>query len=398
MSDKYIPGGKALIFLTIMLGCLNMFGPIGIDMFLAGVPNIAEALNTTNNRVIASISTLMLGNAFGQLVLGPLSDRLGRKPAILITLFIFTGSAFASGLSPTIEHLIFWRFIQGIAISSGRILAASVARDLFERERLGKMMADILFVTAISTVIFPVLGGQLAEHFPWQWLFWTMVIFGSIVFVLFAVFCKETIRELNPRALRPSYLLITWLETLRHPVFLKYVMCSSCVMAGFAAFLATSTTVLRGAFGVSAESYGVLFSVVAFFFLIATFVSGRIILKIGQHRLIAIGVLFALLGGVVMALLAVMEIREPLAVILPMAVYVMGLGMVFPQTNALALQPFPTTAGTAASLMGFITNLVAAGVVVLLSAMTHTDALNLGLATLTSAVLGSLTYFLIIRP
>ncbi len=128
MSDKYIPGGKALIFLTIMLGCLNMFGPIGIDMFLAGVPNIAEALNTTNNRVIASISTLMLGNAFGQLVLGPLSDRLGRKPAILITLFIFTGSAFASGLSPTIEHLIFWRFIQGIAISSGRILAASVAQ------------------------------------------------------------------------------------------------------------------------------------------------------------------------------------------------------------------------------------------------------------------------------
>jgi len=375
-----------------------MLGPLGIDMFLAGVPNIAEGLGTTPNRVIASISMVMLGNAFGQLVLGPLSDRFGRKPIILLTLFMFAGSALASGLSPSIEYLIFWRFVQGLAISTGRILAAAVARDLFERERLGKMMSDILFVTAIAAILFPIIGGQIAQHLPWQWLFWAMVGFSTLVFLLFTFFYQETIVQRNPKAIRPSYLLINWLATIRHPVFVRYVLCSSCSMAGFGAFLGTSPTVLRGAFGVSAITYGFLFSIIAAFFLVATFIGGRFILVIGQQRLIAIGVLIQLVSGLVLAALAIVDIREPLAVIMPSAFYVLGLGLVFPQTNSLALQPFPQAAGTAASLMGFITNLVSAGVVVLLAAMTHTTAINLAVAIMISGMLACLTYFVIIRP
>ena len=397
-QEKSIPGGKALLFLTIILGLLNMLGPIGIDMFLAGVPNIAEGLGTTPNRVIASISMVMLGNAFGQLILGPLSDRFGRKPIILLTLFIFAGSALASGLSPSIEYLIFWRFIQGLAISSGRILAAAVARDLFDREQLGKMMADILFVTAMAAIMFPIIGGQIAQHLPWQWLFLAMTFFGAAVFLIFVFFYQETIEQRNLKALRPSYLLVNWLATIRHPVFVRYVLCSSCSMAGFGAFLGTSPTVLRGAFGVSAVTYGFLFSIVAGFFLIATFIGGRFILVIGQQRLIAIGSLIMVVGGIVLTALAIIDVRQPLAVILPSAGFVLGLGLGFPQTNALALQPFSQSAGTAASLMGFITNLVSAGVVVLLAAMTHTTAINLAVAILLSGVLSSLTYFVIIRP
>ncbi len=398
VPNKSIPAGKALLFLTIILGCLNMLGPIGIDMFLAGVPNIAEGLGTTPNRVIASISTVMLGNAVGQLVLGPLSDRFGRKPIILLTLIIFAGSALASGLSPSIEYLIIWRFIQGLAISSGRILAAAVARDLFDRERLGKMMADILFVTALAAIMFPIIGGQIAQHLPWQWLFLTMALFGAVVFMLFTLFYRETLEQRNPQAIRPGYLLVKWLATIRNPVFVRYVLCSSCSMAGFGAFLGTSPTVLRGAFGVSAVTYGFLFSIIAGFFLIATFIGGRFILVIGQQRLIAIGVLTMLVGGIVLTALAIIDVRQPLAVIMPSAFYVLGLGLVFPQTNSLALQPFPQSAGTAASLMGFITNLVSAGVVVLLAAMTHTTAINLAVAILLSGLLACLTYFVIIRP
>ena len=375
-----------------------MLGPIGIDMFLAGVPNIAEGLGSTPNRVIASISTVMLGNAVGQLVLGPASDRFGRKPIILLTLFMFAGAALASGLSPSIEYLIFWRFIQGLAISSGRILAATVARDLFDREQLGKMMADILFVTALAAIMFPIIGGQIAQHLPWQWLFWAMTLFGALVFLLFTFFYQETIEQRNPKALWPSYLLVNWLATVRNPVFVRYVLCSSFSMAGFGAFLGTSPTVLRGAFGVSAVTYGFLFSIIAGFFLVATFIGGRFLLAIGQQRIIAIGVLIMLVGGIVLTALAIIDIRQPLAVIMPSAFFVLGLGLVFPQTNSLALQPFPQSAGTAASLMGFITNLFMAGVIIVLAAMTHTTALNLAVAILLSGFLSCVTYFFIIRP
>ncbi len=375
-----------------------MFGPIGIDMFLAGVPNVAEGLNTTPNRIVASISTLLLGNAVGQLVLGPLSDRYGRKPIILLTLAIFAGSALASGLSPSVEHFIFWRFIQGLAISTGRILAASVARDLFEREQLGKMMADILVVTALAAIIFPIFGGQLAQHFPWQWLFWTMVIFGVVVFLLVTFFYEETIEEKNPYAVRPRYLLLYWLETIRNPVFQRYVLCSSFVMAGFGAFLAISSTVLRGAFGLSAEEYGYLFAIIAFFFMISAFISGRFIMKIGQQRLIAIGIVVALASGAVMIVLALLEVHDPLAVVLPTAFYVFGIGWVFPQSNALALQPFPNSAGSAAALMGFISNITSAGMAFLLSTVNHTNALYLAAAIFISGVLAAIVYFFIIRP
>ena len=375
-----------------------MLGPIGIDMFLAGVPNIAEGLGSTPNRVIASISTVMLGNAVGQLVLGPASDRFGRKPIILLTLFMFAGAALASGLSPSIEYLIFWRFIQGLAISSGRILAAAVARDLFDREQLGKMMADILFVTALAAIMFPIIGGQIAQHLPWQWLFWAMTLFGALAFLLFTFFYQETIEQRNPKALWPSYLLVNWLATVRNPVFVRYVLCSSFSMAGFGAFLGTSPTVLRGAFGVSAVTYGFLYSIIAGFFLVATFIGGRFLLAIGQQRIIAIGVLIMLVGGIVLTALAIIDIRHPLAVIMPSAFFVLGLGLVFPQTNSLALQPFPQSAGTAASLMGFITNLFMAGVIIVLAAMTHTTALNLAVAILLSGFLSCVTYFFIIRP
>ena len=375
-----------------------MLGPIGIDMFLAGVPNIAEGLGSTPNRVIASISTVMLGNAVGQLVLGPASDRFGRKPIILLTLFLFAGAALASGLSPSIEYLIFWRFIQGLAISGGRILAAAVARDLFDREQLGKMMADILFVTALAAIMFPIIGGQIAQHLPWQWLFWTMTLSGTLVCLLFTFFYQETIEQRNPKALWPNYLLTNWLATVQNPVFVRYVLCSSFSMAGFGAFLGTSPTVLRGAFGVSAVTYGFLYSIIAGFFLVATFIGGRFLLAIGQQRIIAIGVLIMLVGGIVLTALAIIDIRHPLAVIMPSAFFVLGLGLVFPQTNSLALQPFPQSAGTAASLMGFITNLFMAGVIIVLAAMTHTTALNLAIAILLSGFLSCVTYFFIIRP
>ena len=375
-----------------------MLGPIGIDMFLAGVPNIAEGLGSTPNRVIASISTVMLGNAVGQLVLGPASDRFGRKPIILLTLFMFAGAALASGLSPSIEYLIFWRFIQGLAISGGRILAAAVARDLFDREQLGKMMADILFVTSLAAIMFPIIGGQIAQYLPWQWLFWTMTLSGTLVFLLFKFFYQETIEQRNPKALWPNYLLTNFLATARNPVFVRYVLCSSFSMAGFGAFLGTSPTVLRGAFGVSAVTYGFLYSIIAGFFLVATFIGGRFLLAIGQQRIIAIGVLIMLVGGIVLTALAIIDIRHPLAVIMPSAFFVLGLGLVFPQTNSLALQPFPQSAGTAASLMGFITNLFMAGVIIVLAAMTHTTALNLAIAILLSGFLSCVTYFFIIRP
>ena len=138
------------IFVTIiLLGVLAMLGPVGHDIFIPSIPNIAEGLNTTTNQVSISISAIFLGNAIGTLFHGPLADRFGRKIIILWVLGIYAITALVGALSPNVETLIMFRFFQGLALSGGRVLSATVARDLFEKEKLGKVMSDIMFITAI---------------------------------------------------------------------------------------------------------------------------------------------------------------------------------------------------------------------------------------------------------
>ena len=132
------------IYITvILLGVLAMLGPVGHDIFIPSIPNIADGLNTTTNQVSVSISAIFLGNAIGTLFHGPLADRYGRKIVILWVLGIYALAATAAALSPNVETLIIFRFFQGLALSGGRLLSAAVARDLYEKEKLGKLMEDI---------------------------------------------------------------------------------------------------------------------------------------------------------------------------------------------------------------------------------------------------------------
>ena len=157
-----------LLFLTIILGLLATLGPIGQDMYIPSIPKIAADLGTTNNLVVFSVSSVLFGNAIGQMVHGPLADKFGRKPVIMGVLILFIASSGAALWATSIEVLVVLRFFQGLAQSGGRILANAIARDYFEKERLGKLMSAIMFVTAIGTVVAPISGGFIAAPLPWQ--------------------------------------------------------------------------------------------------------------------------------------------------------------------------------------------------------------------------------------
>ena len=158
---------RQTIIIVALLGILGMLGPIGHDIFIPAIPKIAGGLNTTTNLVSVSISAIFLGSAFGTLLHGPLADRFGRKPVILWILGIYSLAATAAAFSSNVETLIICRFFQGIALSGGRVLSATVARDLFDKERLAKMMSDMMFVTSIAPVVAPIIGGFTAKFLPW---------------------------------------------------------------------------------------------------------------------------------------------------------------------------------------------------------------------------------------
>ena len=366
------------IFVTIiLLGVLAMLGPVGHDIFIPSIPNIAEGLNTTTNQVSISISAIFLGNAIGTLFHGPLADRFGRKIIILWVLGIYAITALVGALSPNVETLIMFRFFQGLALSGGRVLSATVARDLFEKEKLGKVMSDIMFITAISAVIAPLIGGYTAKYLPWQSSLLFMAFFAGLVFLLFLTVFTEPSKSERKKNLKLSVLLRDLITITSNRSFLLYSLTGGLMLAGLIVFLSISANIIIGSYGFDPNIYGFMFASVSLVFLFGTFVGGRLVTKLGLNRMIKWGVLFGVLGGGLMLLLALLELRTPYAIILPMWVFIFGLAFVNPNSVASALQPFPGIAGSASSITNFIRGIFGAAVSFGISFFNHDDALVL---------------------
>ena len=229
MSDRRI-----FILYATLLGFLTMLGPIAIDAFLPMVPAIADGLGVGIGSIELSLTAIFTGNALGQIIYGPLADRFGRKPIILLALFIYFAATVGAGLSDTIGTLVFWRFIQGLVIAAGRILANSVARDLYDKEKLAKMITTFMLIGALSTLGSAPLGGYLSEHYSWQTIFIFMAIYSGITFLVFLFFFQETVAEKDLRALKPSALITNFSSILANRIFIRNVICGGFVLSGLA--------------------------------------------------------------------------------------------------------------------------------------------------------------------
>ena len=381
-----------LLFLTIILGLLATLGPIGQDMYIPSIPKIAADLGTTTNLVIFSVSSVLFGNAIGQMVHGPLADRFGRKPVIMGLLILFIASSGAALWATSIEVLIVLRFFQGLAQSGGRILANAIARDYFEKERLGKLMSDIMFVTAIGTVVAPISGGFIAQHLPWQVSMGVMASFGIIVLGLFLFGYRESGGAPDGTSLNPAILAATIKKVLANRTFLMNTLCSTFMLSGFIIFLSLSASVLIEGFGVRGDIYGFLFAAVSLSFLAGTFISGRLVARLKLDQMVGLGIAIGSASGLTMAGLAIFGVNFPAAVIIPMAIFVFGLALVIPHATAAALTPLSNMAGTASSVSGFLQSMTSAGISFTLTLFTHDDAVIMGIAISAVALLALLIY------
>jgi len=326
-----------------------------------------------------------------------LADRYGRKPIILLALFIYFAATIGAGLASDVGSLVFWRFVQGLVTASGRILANSVARDLFEREKLAKLITAFMLIGALSTLGSAPLGGYLSEHFPWQTIFWFMALYSGAAFLVFLVFFKETIQEKDLRALRPTILIANFIEIFTNRVFILNVICGGFVLSGLVAYLNSSSGVLIGTFGIKPAIYGFLFSSVMIGYMVATAIGGKLIDHLGMKALIHIGSFTIAVAGLLMLGLALAEINHATAIIGPMVMFMVGFAFLLPQTTAASLMPFPRIAGAASSLQGFIQNSMAAIVSALLAIFSDGTAVPMSAAIATCGLLAAATYMLFIR-
>ncbi len=368
------------LLMACLLGAMAMLGPLSIDIVLPVLPTMAQELGEPLGRIEWSMTAIFAGGAFGQLLYGPLSDRYGRKPVILIALLLFTISTIAVSRATTLEPIIFWRFIQGLVMASGRIIANAAARDQFDRERLGKLISLIFLVSVSASVINPLIGGFMVTHFGWQSVFLVMTGYGVTLILAVTFFFTETISKKDSAALRPIRIILNFSHPMRNQEFKTCLLSGGFAVAGFVAFLSASSGVAKSNFGLNAQEYSYAFAGVIAPFLIVYIFSNHYIERIGSHRFIIMGGFLEAIGGLGMLIFALAGSSHPLSFFGPMALFVIGFSFLYPLSTAKALNPFKSIAGTASSLLGFTQNIMGAVVSAVLAVFIDGTALPISLA------------------
>jgi DHA1 family bicyclomycin/chloramphenicol resistance-like MFS transporter len=342
----------ALIVLTLAL--LLGIQPITTDLYLPALPGLTQELGASMAQAQLTLTALLLAFGVSQLFWGPLSDRFGRRPVLLLGTAAYVLASIGSAFSPTMDVLIVWRTLQGVAMGAGVMCARAIVRDLYAPAQGASVMSKGLSGLGVIACLSAPLGGLLTAWFNWHAALLALSIFGALSLGLIALRFQETISRKNPQALQIGTLARTWLVIVRNPTFLAFTALTTFAYSGLFTFLAASSFVFIQVLGLSTTQFGLVMFANSFVYLLGTFLCRRLLVRWGVRRAVAIAGALTLCGGVVMAGLALAGIQSVWAIELPFFLFMLGHGIHNPCGQSGAVGPFPQAAGAASALNGFI--------------------------------------------
>ncbi|WP_069045887.1 Bcr/CflA family efflux MFS transporter [Hydrogenophaga sp. RAC07] len=342
--------GLVVLTLSLLLG----LQPIATDLYLPALPALTEGFGAAMSQAQLTLTALLLAFGVSQMFWGPLSDRFGRRPILLIGMSAFVVASVGSTFSPSIEQLIVWRAVQGAAMGAGVMCARAVVRDLYAPTEGARMMSKGLTGLGVIACASAPLGGFLSDLLGWRLSLMAVAVFGAITLAVIAWRFKETLAAKNPRALQPGMLLGTWVQIARHPTFWAFALLSAASYCGLFTFLAASPFVFIQVLGLSKTAYGLTMMTMSLSYIVGTFICRRLLLAFGVRRTVALAAVLTLAGGTSMGVLALLEVRSAWAIMLPFYLFMMGHGVHQPCGQSGAVGPFPQAAGAASALAGFI--------------------------------------------
>lgn len=341
-------------FLTVLLALLVAAGPLATDMYLPSLPAIADEFGTTIARTQLTLSGFLIGFAAGQLIYGPLSDRYGRKPVLLAGLALFLISTAGCAFAGSVEALIGLRMVQALGAAAPVVLARAVARDLFEGPAAARMLSQMGAIMGLVPAAAPVAGSLFHEAFGWRSVFIGIFIYALTAALLVWRALPETLRTPDPRPISPLSIATTYLELLRNPIYRRFVAACCLTFGGLFAFISGSSFVLQGTFAMSSMGFALAFATAVMGYIGGTLTAARFVVRLGIERTVAIGAVLLAMSGLFMVVLMGAGLFGFAGLLVPMVLYLFGVGLVLPQALAGALTPFPQLAGAASSLLGFM--------------------------------------------
>ena len=335
------------LFLVLLLGVLSAFGPFVVDLYLPSLPQLASFFETSASMTQLTLTTAMIGLAVGQLLLGPLSDKFGRKKPLIISLVIYIISTVLIVFSPNIETMIVLRVIQGLSSAGSVVISRAVATDLYRGREMTRFFGLLMTINGIAPIISPILGSLLLEYISWKGVFVFLALIGVVV-LFFCFRLKESLSVENRLQGSIFATFSTFGVIIKNRLFMSYVGIESFLLGAMFAYIAASPFILQSFYGLSAFIFSLCFGANGAALVIGANIGG----KLPNRQALAIGVL----AFVVAALYTIaVLIIQPYWLFVEIGFFAMLLlmGITFPAISTLAMESERQYAGSASALLGF---------------------------------------------
>lgn len=338
----------------LVLGMLEAFGPLSMDLYLPQLPQLAATLATSETLAQATMSACMIGLGLGQLIAGPLSDRFGRRPPLMVGVAAFIALSALCAIAPTIEVLLSARFLQGLAGSAGIVICIAVARDQFEGAELSRMLSLLFLVSGTAPIIAPVVGGQLARIMDWRGIFWVL---GAVGVALLAIVVFALPETLNPSQRHGGGLRVFAAHAsavVGDRLFLAVLCAAAGGGVAFFTYLSMSSFVLQDEFGLTPQAFSIAFAAGALASIAGGQTSRLIVRRWGPLRVYLGGVTLTLTATATLLALALSGAGVS-GIVAALVGFMLCAGLGGPNGQTLALAHHRSRAGTASALLGMAT-------------------------------------------
>jgi DHA1 family bicyclomycin/chloramphenicol resistance-like MFS transporter len=380
--------------MTASLALMTAIGPMSTDMYLPSLPDIVATLHASISSAQLTLSAFLIGFACGQIVYGPFADRFGRKPVLLASFLLYAIGSFACAAAPSIGWLIFARVVQALGAAGPIIIARAIVRDLYDERRAARELALMGAMMTVAPMIAPTLGGLIQASMGWRAIFVASAGAAATFATYLLLAMPETIRVRRPEPISPASILRSFAIVSADPRFRLCVVANALMYGGLFGYISASSFVLQGVDGLSPAGFGWAFGGGAGAGGVGM-LSGRWAVGwLGVDRAIGLGLSLVALGGATQLIAVLIEPRSALAIVLPMMIYLLGLGIAMPQIFASAMSPFPERAGAASSLAGFAQMTTGACIGAIVGATLGRSALPLPISTCALGVGAMAAYFL----
>ncbi len=392
---------RTSILVTLILGGLTATPPLAMDMYLPALPEVTRSLHAPAATVQLTLTACLAGMALGQLLVGPMSDRWGRRRPLLAGLAVYVVATALCALAPTVEALVAFRLAQGLAGAAAIVIARAVVRDLYDGVAMARFFSTLMLISGVAPVVAPLIGGQVLRATDWRGVFVVLTVVGVLLAGLVWRRLPETLAPEDRHSGGVGEALRAMRGLLADRAFTGYMLAGGFAFAALFAYIAASPFVIQEIYGASPQTFSLLFGLNSVGLVVVGQINGKVLVgRVSLDRVLGVGLAIVILAAAALLLMSLDVFGEVGLVPVAAALFVLmsAMGVTLPNTQALALLRTKHAAGSASALLGTSSFLIGAIASPLVGIAGEDTAVPMAVVQLSAALVALACFMGMCRP